>query len=82
LTSTPESFKKLDNLAAETPCSKNHECLKAQLQDLTKVEVVADGRALLCLSENAWRCQYATSFCQVMVCMCPVRKHIANHFDK
>jgi hypothetical protein len=76
LTSTSESFKKLEKLAAETPCAKNHECLKASLHDLTKVEVVADGKALICLSENAWQCRYATSFGRVMICTCPVRKHI------
>jgi hypothetical protein len=77
LTPTCESLQNLEEVAAGTPCTKNHECLRSHLQTLAKVEVVADGRALLCLSEDAWRCRHAIAFGRVMVCMCPVRKLIA-----
>jgi len=79
LTLTPERLKKLEKLAAETPCGKNHECLRSQFRNIANVEVVAHGRALICRSESGWQCQYATAFGHVLVCTCPVRKYIANH---
>lgn len=77
-----ERREQLEALAAEIPCDKRRACLEPDREDLTEVEPVAEGRVLFCLSEEGRSCRRATSFGRTMICMCPVRKAIAENFGK
>ena len=74
--------ERLEKLAANTPCVKGHECLRSCLETLSEVEVVAEGRAFLCFSDNAWRCGHSEPFGRVMLWACPVRQYIAKHLGR
>ena len=74
--------KELEKLASETRWNVNHRYIKSDLEELTKVEVAGDGRALLCLSEAAWRCPHGEPFGRAMLCTCPLRNYIAKHFGR
>jgi len=77
-----EHRRELEKLASETRCNANHECIRSDLEELTKVEITADGRALFCLSEAAWQCHHSEPFGRAMLCTCPLRKYIAQHFGR
>jgi hypothetical protein len=74
--------EQLAKLASETSCYANHRCLESGLEDLTEVQVAAEGRVLFCFSKNADRCGHSQSFGRAMLCECPVRQYIAQHLGR
>ena len=82
MSAVTERREQLEALAAETPCDRCHACLEPDREGLAEVEPVADGRVLFCLMEEGRSCRRATSFGRAMICMCPVRRAIAESFGK
>ena len=51
--STMQTVQDPTELVANTKCIKQHECIKSDLSKLTRAEMVANGKVLFCLAEDA-----------------------------
>ena len=74
--------QRLAELAAVTPCERDHACLTVAPEKLCKAKLADDGRAVLCLDEDGWRCRYSVPIGRGLACACLVRQYIAKHLTR
>jgi hypothetical protein len=74
--------QRLAELAAVTPCERDHACLKSAPEKLCGAKLAGNGRTILCLDEDGWRCRYGISIGQNLACTCLVRQYIAKHLSR
>ena len=77
-----EERRQFEELRSRVACDKRFCCVNASLDDLCKTEYHADIDILECLEGRSTSCKFARPFGCTAVCCCPVRKFIAQHFDK
>jgi hypothetical protein len=71
--------QRLAELAAVTPCDRDHACLKSDFEKHCKAKLADDGRVVLCLEEDGWRCRHSVPFGHGMACSCLVQQYIVRH---
>ena len=71
--------QRLAELAAVTPCERDHACLSSVSEKLCKAKLAGDGCTVPCLDEDGWRCRYSIPVGQGLACTCLVRQYIAKH---
>lgn len=74
--------RQLTALAAGTPCRNGHECFRSDSVKLCKSELAAGDKVLFCLDHEGYLCCYGLSFGRSVICLCPVRKYIAQHLRR
>jgi hypothetical protein len=79
---TAEERKRFDELRAQVPCTKKFSCMGAALADLCQGVYHSELDILECLEKTALPCQFTRPFSDTQVCLCPMRKFIAQNFDK
>lgn len=79
----PEQYaRRLAELAAATPCIRDHACLTSGPQALCKARLSEDGSAVLCLEDEGWQCRYSIPFGQGLACTCLLRQYTARHLGQ
>ena len=83
-TTTPESERQMEQIAAAMECPKDFECRKAGLEDLCKCKYLGhqDNDLVECLDEDRQRCRFSLPFGKSYFCKCPLRVFIAKMFGK
>ena len=74
--------KKFDELRAQVACDKRCACVESALSNLCKGKYHAELDILECLEQTPSPCKFTRPFGCTVVCICPVRKFIAQNFDK
>lgn len=74
--------RQIRELVAKTPCGKGHECVESNFEKVTQVERAAGGEVLFCRGAEPRLCGHTLPFGGSVICLCPVRKHIAKHLSR
>ena len=64
-------------------CPRDFACYKSGFGNLSKVEIMADGKLIECLEENGRHCRLGFAFgAETTFCLCPLRSYTARNFHK
>ena len=83
---TDEQREKIEELSRGMKCSFAFECYKSELELLCDVAIDGSGDILWCKGrygeEDKSYCSFKLSYGDGFLCRCPIRKYIAQEFDK
>lgn len=74
--------RKFEELRAKVACDKHFACVGSALDDLCSGVYHPDLDILECLEKTVIPCKFSRPFGCTFVCICPMRKFIAQNFDK
>ena len=77
----PDERKKLEELRERVHCAKGCDCIGAAVGELCKGAYHAEVDILECLDEGGATCRFRKTFGCTFICVCPLRRMIARHFD-
>jgi hypothetical protein len=77
-----EERRQFETLRVQVACDAHFTCIQLPLQDVCKGTYHTDLNILECLEKSPVPCKFARPFGDKMVCICPMRKFIAQNFDK
>ncbi len=78
---TEELIRELNELKEKTICSSNYKCILNITQLPCEAKCSAQSDLMECL-EDMPDCELYKVFGYTHICTCPLRKHIALHFEK
>jgi len=73
---------RLEELRAQVACDKRFACVETALNDLCKAVYHTDVDILECQQRDPIPCKFTRTFRGIHACTCPLRKFIAQNFDK
>jgi hypothetical protein len=78
-----EEIEKLQEIIDGLKCSKNLQCCQTGFEKVCKARLIGDKGLLECLDDIPSDCMFAESYHdQFFICQCPLRKYIAEKFEK
>ena len=77
-----EHREKIDQMMWEVRCRKDYECCKSGFTKLCPVSIIGPHKLIECLADDATNCGASVSLGKGTFCRCPVRRYIAENFDK
>jgi len=75
-------WARLRQLQAEVDCPRRFACVESALTDLCEGKYHQELDILECLEETQPACRFARPFGGTRVCLCPLRKLIAQNFER
>lgn len=77
-----EDRQKLEELRSQVACAKHFACMESSLDDLCASKYHSELDILECLEKDKPPCKFARPFGCTTVCICPLRRLIAIHFER
>ena len=78
-----EHEKEIQAIIDVVECPRDFACYKSGFENLSKVEIMADGKLIECLEENGRHCRLGFTFgAETTFCLCPLRGYIARNFNE
>jgi hypothetical protein len=77
-----EERRRFEELRTQVACDKKFACVEMALNDLCKAVYHPEVDILECQQNDPIPCKFARPFGCAKVCRCPLRKFIAQNFDK
>lgn len=77
-----EERRQFETMRVQVACDKHFTCVQSPLGDLCKGTYHTDLDILECLEKSPIPCKFARPFGCTVVCICPMRKFIAQNLDK
>ena len=78
-----EHDKEIQEIIDAMECPRDFACQKSGFKNLSKVEIMAEGKLIECLEENGRHCGLGFTFgAETIFCLCPLRGYIARNFNK
>jgi hypothetical protein len=74
--------QEIEEIINSTSCSKGFECYTSGLESLCKVMSFAGGQMIECMDDTHPQCEFRTAFGWGHVCKCPLRKYVADKFQR
>jgi hypothetical protein len=79
---TQEHDSKIQEIMKGMKCPNDFKCYKSGFEDIGKIMIICDGKLVRCLEEKEQPCQLGFAFGYGYFCVCPLRKYIAQNFNK
>jgi hypothetical protein len=79
---TTEHKTQIGEIISGMECPKDFKCYKSGFEDLSKAKVFQEGELIECLDVTSWSCELSFRFGMGHYCRCPLRKYIAQNFDR
>ena len=79
---TQEHKTEIEEIINGMECPKDFECYKSGFEDLCKAQIFRDGELVECLGEISQSCKFSFNFGLGHICKCPLRRYIAQNFNK
>ena len=79
---TQEHKTRIEEIFSVTDCPKDFKCYKSDFEDLSKIQIFREGELVKCLEDRAQVCQFSFHFGHEFFCKCPIRKYVAQNFNK
>jgi hypothetical protein len=79
---TQEHKTQIEEIISGMECPKNFKCYKSGFEDLCKAKNFRDGELVECLGETAESCKLSFNFGLGHFCKCPLRRYIAQNFNR
>jgi hypothetical protein len=77
-----EHRTQIEEIISGIECPKDFECYKSGFEDLSKIEIFRDGELVECLEKHSRLCKFSFSFGFGYYCKCPLRRYIAQNFNR
>ena len=74
--------REIEQIISGIDCPKDFACHRSGFKNLSRVKVIADGKLIECLQEDARMCQFALTFGNAIFCKCPLRFYIAKNLGR
>jgi hypothetical protein len=72
----------IEEIINRTSCSKGFECYTSGFESLCRVMSFAGGQMLECMENTHPPCEFRAAFGWGHICKCPLRKYVADTFQK
>lgn len=82
MTMNAEERRQFELLQEQVACDEQFTCIQSPLDKLCRGTYHGDLDILECLEKSSIPCKFARPFSDKLVCVCPMRKFIAQNFDK
>ncbi len=79
---TQEHKTEMEEIISGMECSKDFKCYKSGFEDMCKAKIYIDGEMVECLGETAESCKLSFHFGFGYICKCPLRRYIAQNFNR
>ena len=77
---TQETTAEIERIRQKTCCERGFRCCQSGFTRVGRVRLLANGRLLDCLEDNADTCHFAVPFGDGFFCQCPLRAHLAAKY--
>ena len=77
---THENKIQIEEIISSMECSKDYECYKSEFENLCQTRIL--GEVVECLEKNSQMCRFSFDFGFGYFCNCPLRKYIAQNFNR
>ncbi len=75
----PEHDANIRQIVGTLRCPREHPCHTCKFEGLGCVRPIGSTGVLDCLEERGRDCAYGLAFGDGILCMCPLRKYLADH---
>ena len=79
---TQEQKTQIEEIISGMECTKDFKCNKSGFEDLCEVKIFRDGEVVECLEESSQPCKFSFHFGLGYFCKCPLRRYIAQNFNR
>ncbi len=79
---TTEQTTQSEEIISSMECPKDFKCDKSQFENLCKTQIFRDGELVECLDESSQSCKFSFHFGLGYICKCPLRRYIAQNFNR
>ena len=79
---TEEIKVEVEQILKKTDCQNDFACYRSGFEDVSKANLINNGKLVECLEEKAKYCNNSFSFGNGRFCKCPLRLYIAKKFNK
>ena len=76
---TPEHKAQIGRIIGEMKCPRETPCYTCDFETLGRARPIGDTGVIDCLEERGGCCPYGLPFGDGILCMCPLRKYLAEH---
>ena len=73
---------KIEGIIAEMDCPIDVKCYRGELDNLTKVRMLANDAVIECLEKNRRLCKFELPFGETFFCICRLRQYIAKNLHR
>jgi hypothetical protein len=79
---TQEHKTQIEKIISGIECPKGFVCYKSGFEEICKAEIFIDGELVECLEECPLPCKLSFGFGFGYFCKCPLRRYIAQNFNR
>ena len=77
-----ENKTQIEEIISGMECPKDFVCYESGFENLCKVKIFQDGELVECLDESSQSCKFGFHFGLGYFCRCPLRRYIAQNFNR
>jgi hypothetical protein len=79
---TQEHRRQIEEIIKDTECPRDFKCYKSDFEDLAKIRIFRGGELIECFEERSNLCKFSFNFGRGYYCKCPLRRYIAQNFNR
>jgi len=79
---TQEHRTKIEEIITGMECPKDFDCYKSGLKNLCRAKVFREANLVECFDECSQLCTFGFHFGLGYFCKCPLRRYIAQNFNR
>jgi hypothetical protein len=77
-----EHKAQIEEIISGMDCPKDFKCYKSGFENLCEMRIIHNTGLIECLDVTSWLCELSFRFGMGHYCNCPLRKYIAQNFDR